>query len=156
MFEKKLEFLHNSCRWHRICFEKDNYNPSSCSFCVQNKKNWIPDDLDSLLSWKDVLHSHQKNINRSWSYGDIFNSFFGKIKKGKRTLDVSSSSRSKRTLESSSSSRSTENTPVSQISQPPAKRPTTDSPSTKDIMKKLTFLSLNMIKISQISSLIKD
>ena len=62
--------------------------------------------------------------------------FLEKSEKGRKSRNHRALQDQKRTREFSSSSRSSEHTPLSQTNQPPTKRQTTHSPSTKDIMRK--------------------
>ena len=92
-FRSRPEFRHIHCRKHRACFSEHSYVPESCSFCKENKAAWQESFSEDSTAWKELLHKHQKNCNKPWSYGEQFKSFFGTIWK-KNPSKSSSSSRS--------------------------------------------------------------
>ena len=95
-FMEKPEFNHSSCRQHRICFNKEGYNPEACDICCVNRDNWFDESNDEAMSeWKKILIAHQKNSkNFLFAYGSAFNQFF---KKNKRSISTTVSSKSSKT-----------------------------------------------------------
>ena len=91
-FIENPESNHTSCRYHRICFNKDGYNPEACDICCVNRDNWFDNSNDEAIDeWKKSLVAHQKNSKGfSFIYGSAFNNFF---KKNKRPPSTPMSSR---------------------------------------------------------------
>ena len=100
LFIENPESNHTSCRQHRICFNKEGYNPEACDICCVNRDNWFDDSNDEAIDeWKKTLVAHQKNSKVfSFIYGSTFNNFF---KKNKRPLSTPMSSRKSETSKSS-------------------------------------------------------
>ena len=96
-FMEKPESNHSTCRQHRICFNKEGYNPEACDVCCVNRDNWIDESNDEAMDeWKKTLMTHQKNSRSfSFSYGSAFNQFF---KKNKRPISSTNSSKSSETV----------------------------------------------------------
>ena len=89
-FIENPESNHTSCRYHRICFNKDGYNPEACDICCVNRDNWFDNSNDEAIGeWKKSLVAHQKNSKGfSFIYGFAFNNHQEEIQRDFQDLNL--------------------------------------------------------------------
>ena len=145
------EANHSSCRRHRVCFNRERYDPEMCDTCTANRDEWIENKDDEAIEyWRKVLNSHQKNTKGyTFAYGNSFNSFFKKNKKNQNTKNKSQD-------RSETPKSRLETTPIVQKKSPSFDDKLKESSAFKEIQESLKLMTQHILSSNQDKEVSRD